>query len=105
LLALAGSGYSQVVINEFNYEDSSTDNLEFVELYNKGVAPVDISGYSVVAGNSATVVTLAIPGASGSNTTVLAAQGYYTIGHRAIRRSHSFLPLAASLMTMKALSD
>jgi hypothetical protein len=36
---------AQVVINEVVYDDTSTDNREFVEIYNAGPNPVDISGW------------------------------------------------------------
>jgi hypothetical protein len=34
-----------VVVNEFSYDDSGTDNRGFVELYNRSGGPVDISGW------------------------------------------------------------
>lgn len=37
--------FAQVVINEFAYDDTGTDDVEFVELYNAGTTPVDISGW------------------------------------------------------------
>ena len=37
-----------VIINEFVYDDNGTDDREFVELYNNGVAAVDISGWTVI---------------------------------------------------------
>jgi hypothetical protein len=36
-----------VVINEFSYDDSSTDDYEFVELYNRSAAAIDISGWTL----------------------------------------------------------
>ena len=47
-----GSSTAAVVINEFSYDDSSTDNLEFVELYNRSAVPVDLSGWTVVGDDS-----------------------------------------------------
>ncbi len=38
---------AQVVINEFQYDDSGTDNREYVELYNAGMTAVDISGWTL----------------------------------------------------------
>lgn len=43
-----GSSTAPVVINEFSYDDSGTDNLEFIELYNRSNVPVDISGWVVL---------------------------------------------------------
>ncbi len=47
-----GTSTAPVVINEFSYDDSSTDNLEFVELYNRSAVPVDLSGWTVVGDDS-----------------------------------------------------
>ncbi len=38
-------GNPPVVINEFSYDDSGTDDKEFVELYNRSASPVDLSGW------------------------------------------------------------
>ena len=56
-LALAsGTALAQprVVINEFAYDDTGTDNLEFIELYNADTVPVDISGWIVDCGDQLT---------------------------------------------------
>jgi hypothetical protein len=47
-----GTSTAPVVINEFNYDDSSTDTLEFVELYNRTGQPVDLSNWTVVGDDS-----------------------------------------------------
>ena len=47
----------RVVINEFAYDDTSTDNLEFIELYNADTVPVDISGWIVTAATSSQATT------------------------------------------------
>lgn len=47
VLALAPFASGQVVINEFVYDDSSTDDREYVELFNSGGAAVDISGWTL----------------------------------------------------------
>lgn len=49
LVALPSLATSQVVINEFQYDDESTDDREFVELYNAGTSAVDISGWTLEA--------------------------------------------------------
>ena len=63
---------SGVVINELSYDDSSTDDYEFVELYNGSTAAVDISGWTLVeedgsstSGNVHTIMagTILQPGA------------------------------------------
>ena len=76
---LTASLHSQVVINEFVYDDTSTDNREFVELYNAGALPVDISGWtlsSVDAAGPAAGSPWTIPAA-----TILAPGGFFVIGN------------------------
>lgn len=46
-LALISSAYSAVVINEALVSTTSTDG-EFIELYNSGLAPVDLQGWSIL---------------------------------------------------------
>ncbi len=84
MLALATASYGQVVINEVVYDDGSTDDREFVELYNNSALPVDISGW--VVRNSNTIgppgdnnADFTIPGAAGSGTTLLAPGDFYVI--------------------------
>ena len=48
-LSLSAVASAQVVINEFSYDDSGADDREFVELYNAGANPVDISGWRLDA--------------------------------------------------------
>ncbi|MEZ4885161.1 MAG: lamin tail domain-containing protein [Chitinophagales bacterium] len=59
---------SDIVITEIMYNppESGTDSLEFIELYNKSAAPIDMSGYSFSQG-----VTFTFP-----ENTVIAAGGY-----------------------------
>lgn len=72
-----------VVINEFQYDDSGTDDREFVELYNADSVPADISGWvlealdNLVPDNNADYT---IPGALGSGTVVLAPGAFYVLG-------------------------
>jgi len=47
-----GTSTAPVVINEFSYDDTSTDDLEFIEIYNRTASPVDISGWSLVGDDS-----------------------------------------------------
>jgi hypothetical protein len=79
-----GSSTAPVVINEFSYDDSSTDNFEFIELYNRTNAPVDISGWRILNPDSTgptygsgTGVDLSyvIPAA-----TTIPAGGFYVLG-------------------------
>ncbi len=41
----------RVVINEIVYDDASTDDLEFVELYNAGDQPANITGWRLESGD------------------------------------------------------
>jgi hypothetical protein len=43
-----GTSTAPIVINEFVYDDSGTDDYEFVELYNRSASPIDISGWTVL---------------------------------------------------------
>ncbi len=75
LLSLLFGG-DKVVINEFSYDDSGTDDREFVELYNPTAAAIDISGWKLKSTdpfgiNSTHTVS--------ANTT-LAAGDYYVMG-------------------------
>ncbi len=68
----------RIVINEFAYDDTSTDDVEFVELYNADSVPVDISGWllesgDLVSGDNNADYTIP-PG------TVLQPGDYYVIG-------------------------
>jgi hypothetical protein len=70
-----------IVINEFAYDDTgAADDREFVEIYNNGAAPVDVSGW-VVTGRDATTVNLAatIPAA-----TTIPAGGFYVVGNTGV---------------------
>lgn len=80
-MALAVSANAAIVINEMLYDLAGTDAGEFIELYNNGGAPVDISGYTIelVNGSSVTVYdTITIPAA-----TTLNNGEYYVIGNAA----------------------
>ncbi len=100
LLLLQGPSTAPVVINEFSYDDTGTDTHEFIELYNRSGAPVDISGWVVDCGDSPTTCQttctpgcsettnnngdFTIPGLPLSGTTILAAGDYYVIGMPAV---------------------
>ncbi len=46
LIAACGSGYGQVVINEIHYDPEPKEEfVEFIELFNAGEDPVDLSGW------------------------------------------------------------
>jgi hypothetical protein len=75
------SSAAPVVVNEFLYDDSSTDDKEFVELYNRSNAPVDISGWVIFADDPTTTnASYTIPGAPLSGTTILNPGAYWVVG-------------------------
>jgi hypothetical protein len=41
-----------VVVNEFVYDDTGTDNREFVELFNRSGQPVDLSGWQLTSADA-----------------------------------------------------
>ena len=47
-----GGSTAAVVINEFVYDDSGADTIEFVEIYNRSAAPVDLSNWTLVGDDS-----------------------------------------------------
>src|SRR5688500_9932878 len=83
-VGFASTAPAQVVINEISYDDAGNDNLDFIELYNSGAAPIDISNW--VVRNSDEV---APPGDDNLDFTVPAstsipAGGYYVLGMAAV---------------------
>jgi hypothetical protein len=67
---------SAVTINEFQYDDDSTDDREFVELFNDGAAPVDISGW-LIGGHDPTTTNASITLPAGAS---IAPGDYYVVG-------------------------
>ncbi|MFO0792068.1 MAG: lamin tail domain-containing protein [Pirellulales bacterium] len=80
LFLAAGIARAAIIVNEVAYDDAGTDNREYVELYNSGAAPVDISGW-MVTGRDPTSINLsaAIPAA-----TTLAPGAFYVVGNSAV---------------------
>ena len=78
VLALAATtAFSQIVINEVCWDDPSTDNEEFIELYNAGGSAVDITGYQI---EGLTGSTGAVYATHTVGTFTLAAGDYHVIG-------------------------
>ncbi len=90
-----GTSNAPVVLNEFCYDDSSTDDKEFVELYNRSGAPVDISGWQLVGSDpvGANGTPVLIP-----NGTILPAGGYWVV-----HGSTSVVPNANQSTTVTSL--
>lgn len=75
--ALGPFAFAQgVVINELQYDDSGTDDREFVELYNASTSPVDISGWKLESRDASGLNPVYTVPAS----TTLAAGGFYVFG-------------------------
>jgi hypothetical protein len=79
-----GQSSAPVVINEFSNDDNGTDNLDFVEIYNRSAAAVDISGWTIngeegTAGQAANGV-FTFPGAPLSGTTILNPGQFMVVG-------------------------
>lgn len=71
-----GTSPAPVVINEFLYDDSSTDDKEFVELYNRTAVAIDIGDWTIVADDPTTTnPAYVIP-----TGTILPPGGYYVVG-------------------------
>jgi len=68
-----------LVINELQYDDTGTDDHQFIELYNAGPAPMDISGYKIETGDSVARYTVTIPAG-----TTIASGGFWTVGQSAV---------------------
>ena len=70
----SGIRVSEIAINEIMYAPISGDNdLQYVELYNQGASPADLSGWKFSAGIGFTIPT----------NTVLAAKGYLVVAKNA----------------------
>jgi hypothetical protein len=73
-----------MLINEYVYDDAGTDDREYVELYNSGPGPVDISGWTVTGRDVTTTNALAtIPAA-----TILAPGAYWVLGNAGVLNSN-----------------
>ncbi len=76
-LALCPQGpNAPVVINEFAYDDTGTDDKEFIELYNATNAAIDISGWKVDSEDQSGPNTARIIPAA----TILPPGGFWVIG-------------------------
>lgn len=76
-----GGANAPVVINEFAYDDSGTDDLEFVELFNCTSQTIDIGDWAVDSEdpNGPNPVSTTIP-----TGTMLAPGAYYVLGHAGV---------------------
>jgi hypothetical protein len=100
MMALGAKSYAQVVINEivedeqdFESTDITPDTREFIELYNSGNSPVDISGWTLGGLNIDDSVgpVDTFPGGS-----TIPAHGYFVIGAATVPNVN-FTPAAGEL--------
>lgn len=77
----SSSARAQVVINEFQYDDTgAADDREYVELFNAGGIAIDISGWSVGSRDNGTVnSSVVVPAA-----TTLPPGAYWVIGNTGV---------------------
>ncbi|MBC7930821.1 MAG: lamin tail domain-containing protein [Rubrivivax sp.] len=96
--ALAPATIGQVLISEFRFRGAGGAADEFVELYNNTNTDLDISGYTLHALTAAGAQNLrfTVPGALGSNTTIIPARGHFLI----TGASYSLAAVAASNGTL-----
>jgi hypothetical protein len=100
VLALAPAAFAQVVINEFQYDDTSTDDREFIELYNSSGAPVDISGWTLVGEDqtAGSAVAGTIPAG-----TILAPGAYFVLGNTGVPNANFTLAANAIQNDMETM--
>ena len=92
LLFAPGMARAGIIINEVVYDDASTDNIEYVELYNTGPGSVDISGWMLTPRDPTSVnASATVPAA-----TSVAAGGYYVFGNAGVLNSNQTIPAGAS---------
>jgi hypothetical protein len=66
-------------INEFNYDDSSTDDLEFVEIFHRGSSPIDLTGW-ILESRDPSGLNFSLP----LGTTILQPGDYFVVGNAAV---------------------
>ncbi|HEX6813530.1 MAG TPA: lamin tail domain-containing protein [Planctomycetota bacterium] len=97
-----GPSLAPVVINEFNYDDNGTDDLEFVELWNRMPVPVDISGWQLrgeegdLSGTANGTFTF--PGGPGSMTTVIGPGQYLLVSQPLVPNHNPLYVMPATMM-------
>ena len=89
----APAAHSQVVINEFAYDDSGPDDEEFVELFNAGDTDVEVTGWSLETGSDAG------PGPRYDlpDGRVIEPRGYLVVGNSRVPRVEVVLPSSGTL--------
>lgn len=80
VLGIGTGSPAAVIINEFMYDDSSTDDREFVELYNNGNVTESIGGWTL-SGRDPTGANSSVTITAG---TMLAPGAYYVIGQTGV---------------------
>jgi vibriolysin len=86
-----GTGTGHLVINEVEYDETGTDNREFVEIYNGTDAAVSLSGYSLVLVNGGTSTSYLTQSLSAAGT--LAAGQYLVVGNSGVTAASGALKI------------
>jgi hypothetical protein len=84
ILLAPGLAHAAMVVNEFVHDDNGTDDREFVELYNSGPNPVDISGWTVIGRDVTTTNASALIPAA----TIVAPGGFYVLSNAGVLNSN-----------------
>ena len=75
--SFASPAFATLIINEVDYDQPSTDNAEFIELFNQDASSINLSAYSIdlINGNSGSSIydSIALPSIN------LAAGDYFVI--------------------------
>ncbi len=87
-----GTGTGHLVINEVEYDESGTDNAEFVEIYNGTSAAVSLSGYSLVFVNGGTNTSYLTQSLSAAGS--LAAGQYLVVGNASVAAAAGALKIS-----------
>ena len=80
IIATAFQSNAQLVINEVDYDQPSTDAAEYIELYNAGSTAVTLSDYQLILFNGSPSGTGNVPYDTIALSGTLAAGDYYVIG-------------------------
>jgi hypothetical protein len=91
LAVLAPALAGQVVINEVVYDDQSTDDREFIELYNAGPGAVDISGWTIENRDNAGVSLMGVVAVPAG--TILPPGGFYVFGNAGVPNVNQVIPI------------
>jgi hypothetical protein len=85
---------AQLVINEVDYDQIMTDDAEFIEIYNPGPDPVNLTGVGLLLVNGANLMSPTIYGVVGLGPAVSLAADQYLV----VENSATVVPAPGSLV-------